>query len=516
MNTPDLKRMFMDEAYWAEWTFPDVVRAKTPEFHKHLYRLLSDPKKRKVAIISPRGHGKSTVSTTFIPLHRMLFGQERNILIMSETEDQAIAHLETIKNHLENNKRLKALFPNLQFTKWTTEKIRVKGGPFNIDCQIIVKGSKQKVRGLNYQQQRPTLVIMDDVEGEDNMDNEDVRNQLKRRIDAALIPAIDPIIGRVFMIGTIVHHDSYLNELWLNSDTPQQPVGKSGSWDYVFFRAIENFGTKHEKALWPEWQSLERLHSERRELARKGREYLWWQEYMNEPTAGEQQIFKPEYFETRHNYHVKWMNDHNWLCDNKTGQPVRNCFVYIGVDPAISTSKSADHFALTVLAIDHYGKKYVIKQVLTRINSVSAQAELIAEHVHNFHARKVGIETIAYQQALATQLREDMHKTGRFYPIEEFKPRDRKNERLKNLEYPISQGRLFFPHTKSDKDPVAVTIEQFKGYPRSKHDDGMDSVYYADLISQAPSKVTLGEAISSRNTELITTRNRVETNWKVL
>jgi predicted phage terminase large subunit-like protein len=153
---------------------------------------------------------------------------------------------------------------------------------------------------------------------------------------------------------------------------------------------------------------------------------------------------------------------------------------------------------------------------LQRINSVAAQAKLISDLVHNFHIRKVGIETIAYQQALATQLREDMQNTGNYYMIEEFKPRDRKNERLKNLEYPISQGRLVFPSSKSDQDPIAQTIEQFKAFPRGRHDDGMDAVFYADIISQRPAKTPKTHAIPSAILKEMPNYNKVETNWKVL
>ena len=515
----DYKRMFMDEDYFAQECLPEVRTIEPANFHKDLFRLLSDTSKQYVAIIAPRGHGKSSVSTTIVPLHRILFGQERNILIMSETEGQAKAHLDSLKYQLQENPLIKTYFPTLSFPKWTEERIVVKGTtPFGtpINCQLIVKGSKQKVRGLNYQQQRPTLIIMDDVEGEDNMSSEDVRNDFKRRIDAALLPAIDPQIGRVFMIGTIVHYDSYLNEIWTKSDTPNENVGKSGVWEYVFYRAIENYGTDKEKALWPEWMSIAKLHSKRIQLARNGREYLWFQEYQNEPTAGDSQLFKPEYFETRHNYHIKYMNGDNWLCDNTTGDPVRNCFTFLGVDPAISLGRTADHFATCVIAVDHHGKKYVMNIKLQRINSVAAQAKLISELVHNFHIRKVGIETIAYQQALATQLREDMASTGHYYMIEEFKPRDRKNERLKNLEYPISQGRLIFPPSKSDQDPIAQTIEQFKAYPRGKHDDGMDATFYADIVTQRPAKITLSNAIPNSVQKTMNYRNTVETNWKVL
>jgi len=488
------QELFLNEDLFVQTFLPDMAKVKSPQFHKDMYRLLADPSKKMVAIIAPRGHAKSSLSSLTVPLHRLLFAQEKNILIISETEDQAKDHLNSLKSELQENSLIKAYFPKLHFTKWTEEKIIVQGGPYNTDCQIVVKGAKQKIRGHKYKNQRPTLIILDDIEGEDNMTNEEVRNDLKRRIDAAIIPALDPQIGRIFMVGTIVHYDSYLNEIYTGSDIKGQAVGKSGSWDYVFYKAIQNFGTKNEKALWPEWQPLERLHAERKRMAKSGREYIWYQEYMNEPTAGSEQAFKPQYFKNRHRYHVRNIGGVNWLC-TPNGKPVRNCNVFLGIDPAISTKRKADHFAMSVIAVDHLDQRYLIRQVLTRIPLASAQAKLIIDTAMSHHANAIGIETTAYQQALAGAVRERMSKTSNYFRIYEFKPRDHKNERLRSLEYPISEGRLLFPRNTSDTDPVAQTIQQFIQYPRSKRDDGMDAIYYANEICQAPPKVSRSQAI---------------------
>lgn len=514
MNKPtrqEYEQMMLHEEVFAKKCFPGVMEVDTPEFHKNLYRQLSDRNKKFVAVIAPRGHAKSTLSTTFVPLHRMLFGVERNILLISESETQAKAHLENIKYHLETNQQIKHYFPNLEFVKWAEDQIVIRGGPFDSDCQILVRGITQRMRGLNYHNKRPTLIIMDDVESESNMDNPDLRNRIKSIIDSVVIPARDIKSGRVFMIGTIVHFDSYLNEILINSKAKKHHVGKSGRWHYTFYQAIKNFGTNKEKALWPEWHSLEELHAERNEMASKDREFLWFREYMNQPVAASAQIFKPEYFKERHNYHVQYRFGQNWLIDKTTDQIYTNCNVFIGVDPAISTKKHSDYFALAILAITASGKKFVIDVKLGRIKSASAQANLILTYAFNYHATAIGIETVAYQQALATQVKERMQESGNYYRILEFKPRDRKNERLKNLEWPLRTGRMKFPKKTGDRSDVEKTIQQFLDFPKSRKDDGMDGVYYADKISIEPPKVT-------ESSKLVQQReSRQPTfNWKVL
>ena len=507
----ELERMFLNEDYFARNCLSDVMRVASPPFHKEMYHLLSDPSRKRVAIIAPRGHAKSTVSTTVVPLHRSLFGLEKNILIVSETDDQAEAHLENIKNNIEHNEKIRHYFGELQIVTWTKNLIVVRGGHFGVDFQIQTRGIGQKFRGLNYHQQRPTLIVMDDVESEDNMDSDEIRLKIKKKIDAAILPSIDPQIGRVFMVGTIVHYDSYLNEIYTKRDNQMDiHVGKSGRWEFVYYQAVIDIGTPQERALWPEWHPLSELYAEREELRRKEREYLWWQEYMNQPVAGEAQTFKREYFSIRHNYYLLHRESVNWLMDRRTGLPVSNVEVSVGVDPAISESRRSDHFALTILATDPADRRYVVEIILARIKSSTLQANLILNKAWNCHARVIGIETTAYQEALKGQVEEKMRKAGNYIQIVGFKPREKKNDRLKALEYPISTGLLLLPAKASETSAVEMTVGQFVEWPRGKHDDALDSIYYADQTRLVPAK-------RSWTREVVHKTSRQQTyNWKVL
>ena len=61
------------------------------------------------AIAAPRGHAKSTVMSLQNVLHAALFGYKRYILLVSDTEAQAVSFLDAIKNELETNERISGL-----------------------------------------------------------------------------------------------------------------------------------------------------------------------------------------------------------------------------------------------------------------------------------------------------------------------------------------------------------------------------------------------------------------------
>ena len=88
----------------------------TPKFHLELWELFTSPNKC-VAAAAPRGHGKSTAITYAYLLANVLFRERRFVVIVSDTEAQAINFLSDIKNELKDNEDLVNLFGIKGFLK---------------------------------------------------------------------------------------------------------------------------------------------------------------------------------------------------------------------------------------------------------------------------------------------------------------------------------------------------------------------------------------------------------------
>jgi hypothetical protein len=77
----------------------DYLTSSIPEFHKEIYGLL--PSSPRIALASPRGHGKSTIASVFYPLWLALFMRRTDITIISASEGLAIEWLRKIKRELQ-------------------------------------------------------------------------------------------------------------------------------------------------------------------------------------------------------------------------------------------------------------------------------------------------------------------------------------------------------------------------------------------------------------------------------
>ena len=85
------------------------------------------------------------------------------------------------------------------------------------------------------------------------------------------------------------------------------------------------------------------------------------------------------------------------------------------------------------------------------------------------------IETTAYQEALRSAVRKQMHEENLYIPGLEkgVKPRTRKSERLLSMVPMMAKGEFLF--RPQDIEPQ----KEFLSYPRGKHDDVMDAIWTA-------------------------------------
>src|SRR5690606_22145584 len=78
--------------------------------------------------------------------------------------------------------------------------------------RIMAKGAEQKLRGLKWANQRPDLIVCDDMENDEAILNSDRREKFRRWFFGALRPA-RASNGKIIVIGTILHMDSLLERL---------------------------------------------------------------------------------------------------------------------------------------------------------------------------------------------------------------------------------------------------------------------------------------------------------------
>lgn len=415
---------------------------ETPPFHKEILDLISNKDNRRVGVIAPRGHAKSTTVDMTYPLWAGCFEQEEFVVIISDTYTQAAEFINALKDEFENNPKIKWLFGNMKGDDWQDGEFVLSNG-----IKYAAKGSGMKIRGIRHRHTRPTLMIFDDIENDENIKSAEQRQKLYHWFTKAAIPALARG-GRAVVIGTILHFDSLVNKVM-----KQQDIFKS--WQTRVFYAIttDEDGTEH--ALWPEHRSLEKLKSMRDNP--NDQEFVgsiaFAQEYQHKPFSEEDAIVKPD-----------WIKE----CEpsQAPGEYSRQARV-LTVDPAASERQTADPTAMIVADLGADGNVYV-RAIRNQRTSPSITAETIQNLYETYQPQVVGIE----QGALGLVFRDLLAGL----PVIGLKPDKDKVRRLLAVSRFFEAGKVFLVR---DIQNGQALREQLIEFPKGTHDDMVDAIVYA-------------------------------------
>ena len=441
---------------------PNMFSADSPKFHYDISNHLRNKSLKQVNIIAPRGHAKSSIVGGVFPLWHIMFDKgPKLIVLISRTQDHAVKLLGTIKDVLDYSPQFRELFGywGMNSAKsWAKAEVELKDG-----SMIICKGTGQQLRGIKHGNQRPTLIILDDPEDENNTKTSEAMESNLRWLLQSAIPSLDPTKGRIAIIGTPIHQRCIV-------ETLKDMEG----WKNLLYKPdLDN-----NVALWEEWQSIEKLKQKKAELESINRVSVFYREYMCEVVGDEDQLFKEEYI----NYYegkIHFNDDGKGLLkltsiDGSDTDETRPVNVFMGVDPASSTRQTADFSTIVCVAVDNEGNRFVLPYYRKRATPMTL-AESIIEYFKLYNPEKVRIETVGYQEMLREYVKSRCDEKNIFIPGLEIRenPRNSKSSRLETMEPYFAQGRFYM-----QKDMLELKDELLL-YPRGKHDDLLDGLFYA-------------------------------------
>lgn len=429
----------------------------TPKFHWELWGLFTRPDPY-VAIAAPRGHAKSTAITHTALLACVLFRERDFVLVVSDTETQAVQFLGDIKKELQENEPLIAAFGIRKFVKDTESDIIVEFDD-GTQFRIIAKGSEQKVRGLKWRNKRPNLVIGDDLENDEIVMNEDRRLKFRQWFFNALIPVgSDDCIYRI--VGTILHMDSMLERLmpeWGVSTTLTDGLKhwstKKHSWLSVRYEAHND---DFSKILWPEKFPEKRLKMIRQTYIDQGFPEGYSQEYRNYPIDEENAFFRKSDF-------------------SPIDTDEEHMEYYVGGDLAISEK---DRRAFTVFVIAGMTASGILRIVdvrRARIDSKEILDEIFAIHTkYNPEAFFIEKENIA--RSIGPFLTEEMHRRGVYINIGEDTLIVPSQDKMKRAQAIRARARAGTVEVDTEAWWYETFITELLQFPRGVYKDQVDSL----------------------------------------
>ena len=210
--------------------------------HDELFALLeqaSRSRSQRMAFAAPRGHAKTTVVSLAYVLWSALYEKETFIVLVSATREQAALLLKAVRDEIETNPLLHTDFPECCYPPgskrapkpWRSDMIVLRNR-----VAVRALGAGQGFRGAKHGKDRPSLIIVDDLEDQEQTASADQREKLRDWFSKTLLKS-GTRDTNVIVVGTIMHYDSLLANL---VDT--RPVKASG-WKGRKYQAVEVFST---------------------------------------------------------------------------------------------------------------------------------------------------------------------------------------------------------------------------------------------------------------------------------
>lgn len=276
-----LNQFQLNPMLWGKFYCPHHFTLPFADFHLQI--MVEALRNKMFAVAAPRGSSKSTLLTFLRPLHAVCFDLEDFMVIVSNTYQKAAMSLENIKKELRENERLINDFG-------ITIRRDAEGDSIfrclnRHEIRILCKGAEQlgSIRGEKFGANRPTLILVDDVEDDEMVRNSERRRELQELYDEALTPALDFKKGKMCVVGTILHDDSQLAKLVSPNLYPE--------YCKLIFRA-RNVGEDGKfVSLWDYKWTVDEL-----ELIAKNKPDVFAKEMQNDPVSGSRQVFHKEDF----------------------------------------------------------------------------------------------------------------------------------------------------------------------------------------------------------------------------
>ena len=466
----------------------DFMRSETPAFHYEVADCIDNKKIRQLAVILPRGHGKTVLTKAGI-LKDFLFCPEDDHLFyawVSATYKLSVGNMDYIKHHLTHNEKIVYYFGTMKGNKWTEEDIELTNG-----CKLISKSNVAGIRGGSKLHKRYDLIILDDFEHEANTITKDARDKNANLVTAVVFPALEPHTGRLRINGTPVHYDSFINNL-LTSYYKAKKDGKSDefAWKVMTYKARNESGS----LLWPSFFTEEVLEQRKKFYIDSGQPAKYWQEYFMEVQSEEDAIWIRDDIKYWTGYYHYEDNQGHLIIDGEQ-IPVNT---FIGCDPATDIdTKESDFSVIMVVAIDPDNNAYVVEYERHRsiptiggksldgsIRGKKGVVDYIMDLYDKYHCNSATVEDVAMNRSIFQALNEERRLRNKFNVS--VIPQKPGGTNKRNRIYSGLSARFSMKTIHLNENMFDLVTEVLTFGPRMAHDDTIETLYYALLHAFPP------------------------------
>lgn len=208
-----IKRLESDFEAWAAYYFPNYATCAPAPFHiRASRRVLNNPEWFEVRAWA-RELAKS-VRTMIETLYEIHTGKRKNIILVSNSEDNAKRLLEPYRANLDSNQRLINDYGVQRSYKWREGEFKTRRG-----VSFRAVGADQSPRGTRNDASRPDKIIIDDIDTDADARNPEIIRKRVEWIFGALIPtrAVNVPLS-IIVCGNIIAEYCCVTELMKKAD----------------------------------------------------------------------------------------------------------------------------------------------------------------------------------------------------------------------------------------------------------------------------------------------------------
>lgn len=439
--------------------FSKTVRQKSPKFHEQLWKLLGSQNRLIVAQVFRDG-AKTSILRMYTA-KRIAYGLAHTILYIGKSEGHALRSAKWLRSQIEHNHAFASVFKLTPGSKWQDSEFQIQHGVDEYPIWILAMGIGGSIRGINLDDFRPDLIVIDDVIDEENSATLDGRIKIEDLILGALkdslAPASESPDAKMVMLQTPLNKDDASCKALVDPEWKSMVFG-------CFTPETADLEMNKQESAWPERYPTEVLRAEKEAALARNKLSLWLREKECKLVSPETSTF-----------------DETWLQFYDIPPERHSMKVVMVIDPVPPPTdlqvakglRGKDYEAFAVVGRCK-GKFYLLEYITNRGHEPDWTIMTFFHLGIKWRPSKVIVETVAYQKTLSWLLKKSMQIKKIYFVIKEYRDKRSKYDRISDGLSNVTSNRVFFC-----KKEHTEFISQFRTYPSVSHDDLIESVAIA-------------------------------------
>lgn len=467
----------LDNELFCKTFFPNAVRTTAPSYARDVWSRLENPANRYCNLKIFRGGFKTTTLRLFTA-KRVAYGLSHTILYVGASEAHAVRSIQWLKARIEPSRGADGLAAKPPFfasvfdlkpgRKWTENEIEVYHGTDTRPIWILGVGITGNLRGINFDDYRPDLIVLDDIVTDENAATDEQREKITNLVLGALKNSLAPVADAP-------NAKMVLLQTPIDARDVAAQATKDPSWDTAVYpcwtmATVQSGDTADQESSWPEQFPSEQLRKEKLAAVAQNRLSIFAREM--ECRLAQQEL---------RDFRVDWLKFYD-----EPPNTLRGTFI-MGIDPVPPPSPKAlaenmagrDYEAHCVWCRTPNGY-YLVDVRTSRGHEPSWSVATALSLALQWRVSRIVVETVLYQRVLKWHLEKEMQRRKTYFIVKPYEDKRKKYNRITSVFGNLApQGQIFV------RKEHAEFVRQFEDYHGGDHDDVLDAsaIALSDLVS---------------------------------